>query len=184
MANDRDYKADERRWYFDLHIDRLEQLMNERDKRYEERHIADVQAVQAALVSADKQVTTAFSASEKAVNKSEEAQKDYNVRSNEFRGQLDDQAKTLMPRTEALSRFETIDKRSEERKQQVDDAITDLRALIGNLRESRSEGVGSNVALHDTRNQSNIDTTRLITIIVFAVGATIGIVEFVIKNMK
>jgi len=177
MANDRDPKIDERRWYFDLHINRLEELMNERDKRYEERHIADVQAVQAALVSADKQVTTAFSASEKAVNKSEEAQKDYNIRSNEFRGQLDDQAKTLMPRIEAIGKFDAIEKRLEETKARYD-------LEIASLREFRSDIGGRNSATTEDRAQGNIDTTRLITIVVFAVGATIGIVEFVIKNMK
>ena len=172
------------REFFTLWLTNIDRFLEERDRRYDTRFEGQEKAVAAALAAADKQVTTAFAASEKAVLKSEEAQREYNIRSNEFRGQLDDQAKTLMPRTEALSRFDAIDKRSEETKLRLDNDIVDLRNLIGNLRESRSEGVGSNVALHDTRNQSNIDTTRLITIVVFAVGATIGIVEFVIKNMK
>ncbi len=135
------------REYIDLHINRLEQLMGERDKRYEERHIADVQAVQAALVSADKQVTTAFSASEKAVNKSEEAQQDYNARSNEFRGQLDDQAKTLMPRIEAIGKFDAFDKRLEETKTRYDQEIASLR-------EYRSARQGSSAQQREGRSAS------------------------------
>jgi hypothetical protein len=39
-----------------------------------------------------EQTRASFEASEKAIVKAENAQRDYNVRSNEFRGQLDDQA--------------------------------------------------------------------------------------------
>lgn len=58
-----------------------------------------------------KNVSEQFIEKGKAIDKAEEAQKDYNTRSNEFRGQLDDQAKTLMPRAEAISKFDDLDKR-------------------------------------------------------------------------
>ena len=99
------------REFFTLWLENIDRFMDERDRRYETRFEGQEKAVAAALAAADKQVTTAFSASEKAVAKAEDAQKDYNQRSNEFRGQLDDQAKTLMPRSEALVRFEAVESR-------------------------------------------------------------------------
>ena len=160
--------------YFDLQIQRIEEIMAERDKRYEERHIADVQAVQAALVSADKQVTTAFSASEKAVNKSEEAQKDYNARSNEFRGQLDDQAKTLMPRTEAVTRFDAQDKRLEETKLRYD-------AEIAGLREFRSGLGGRKEEFLADRQQGNTDTSRTLLIVFSSAALLVSIGTLISK---
>jgi hypothetical protein len=62
---------------------------------------AQEKSVEAHFTAQEKAVAAAFSASDKAIIKSEEAQRAYNERSNEFRGQLDDQAKMLMPRAEA-----------------------------------------------------------------------------------
>lgn len=70
---------------------------------------AQEKAIAAALVAQEKQTSSAFASSEKAVMKAEEAQKEYNLRSNEFRGQLDDQAKRLMPRVECEGRLKTLD---------------------------------------------------------------------------
>lgn len=83
----------------------FERVVDERDKQYDGRFRASEIAVNAALAAQEKAVTAAFIASEKAIIKAEDAQREYNVRSNEFRGQLDDQAKLLMQRTEALSLF-------------------------------------------------------------------------------
>ncbi len=94
---------------------------------------------------------------------------------------MDDQAKTLMPRTESLSRFDAIDKRAEEVKLLMGGDIQDLRVLIGNLRESRSEGVGSNAALHDYRGQINVSTTQTLqTIGLVIVGAGV-MVDILLK---
>jgi hypothetical protein len=163
------------REYFTLWVTRLEKDMDGRFKASDE-------AVKAALAAQKELTATAFASSEKAIVKAEEAQREYNVRSNEFRGQLDDQAKLLITRTEAISRFETIDKRGEETKLRHDAEIASLRAEIGNLRESRSEGVGSNISLRDSRTQGNIDTSRMITIIIAAVGISVGIIEFLLRS--
>lgn len=68
-------------------------------------------ATSAALVAQEKGTAAAFASSEKAIAKAEEAQREYNVRSNEFRGQLDDQAKMLMPRAESLTLFKSVEEK-------------------------------------------------------------------------
>lgn len=69
--------------FFTLWLERLETQLKETDRRYEER----------------------FRSQEKAVAKAEVAQQAYNDRSNEFRAALDDQAKLMMSRTEALQGY-------------------------------------------------------------------------------
>jgi chromosome segregation ATPase len=59
----------------------LREVVNERDTRYTERATAQAGAIE----------------------KAEAAQREYNARSNEFRGQLDDQAKRLISRVDAES---------------------------------------------------------------------------------
>lgn len=74
----------------------IRELIDERDRLYKERDAAIREQTRASLES-----------NEKAVTKAEDAQREYNIRSNEFRGQLDDQNKlmrdTMMPRVESLS---------------------------------------------------------------------------------
>ncbi len=94
-------------------IDALRELVDERDRLYKERDDSRRTAVDAALTAAKEKTTDAFIASEKAIVKAEDAQREYNARSNEFRGQLDDQAKTLMPRFESDAKFAAIENKLE-----------------------------------------------------------------------
>lgn len=147
----------------------------ERDRRYEQRFgtieqavrtaaEAQERAVQAAFVAQDKAVQAAFTAQEKltqaafaaskeAIAKAEASQIGVNERGNEFRGQLADQAATLMPRkeTEALaaSLRDLTDRVQTEARLGREGIKTDvrltfeaLRAEIASLRESRSESGG------------------------------------------
>lgn len=91
----------------------LRELVDERDRLYKERDESRKTAVDAALQAAKEKTTDAFLASEKAIVKAEDAQREYNARSNEFRGQLDDQAKTLMPRIEADAKFQALEDKFE-----------------------------------------------------------------------
>lgn len=81
-------------------------------RRLDALRAADQLAVKAALDAAEKAVAAALAASEKAVNKAELGQQRTNEGQNEFRGQLRDQAATLMPRAE------------------VESLVRELRALI------------------------------------------------------
>lgn len=90
------------------------------------------------LAEMDKRYMQRFDAQEKAVAKAEQAQSDYNIRSNEFRGQLDDQAKMLMPRAEADQRFKASEDKTDQRFKAVDEKIEINRNEVAGLRESRS----------------------------------------------
>lgn len=118
-------------------IDHVREIMDEREKRYNERFkcaeegvaialTAQEKATAAAFVAQEKAVAAAFASSTNAVNKAEEAQKSYNERSNEFRGQLDDQAKRLMPREETGALFTGINEK-------VDTNSTKMSALEKNM---------------------------------------------------
>jgi hypothetical protein len=86
-------------------------LFAEREKAMTTAFVASEKAVAAAFAASEKAVAAAFAASGEASVKYEAAQANYNIRSNEFRGQLDDQAKTLMPRSETDERFKAVDAR-------------------------------------------------------------------------
>ncbi len=100
--------------------EKLEKLIDERDLNYKDR-------VQVAIAAQKALTDASFAASEKAVLKAEEAQREYNLRSNEFRGQLDDQAKTLMPRVETDGRFAALEAK-----------LNEVKSDVSDLRESRS----------------------------------------------
>jgi|GEM_PF-2102633 len=89
--------------------DFIQRLLDERDKQYDARFRAVEIAVTAAFAAQRESMTNAFLASDKAIIKSEEAQRAYNERSNEFRGQLDDQAKMLMPRSEVTALIHSLE---------------------------------------------------------------------------
>lgn len=118
----------------------LRELIDERDRLYSTVAAGQKTAVDAALLAQEKLVSAAFLASEKAIVKAEDAQREYNARSNEFRGQLDDQAKTLLSRVEATTEFKSRD-----------DKIEQINRDIRDLRESRSAGQGGKEAGIDMR---------------------------------
>jgi len=109
----------------------FERVIKELDTRYIDKFSAAEKAVNAALAAQDKMTAAAFASGEKAVSKAEEAQKDYNVRSNEFRGQLEDQAKRLIPRTEVTGLLNNVEVR-----------IESLDKAVAELREDRSRAGG------------------------------------------
>lgn len=86
----------------------LRELGNERDRRYEDRFKATDDRTGLALTSSEKAVAKAEIATEKRFDSV-----------NEFRGQLKDQAATLLPRAEAMVEFNSIRKDMEELKKSV-----------------------------------------------------------------
>ena len=140
-------------------------LINANDRRYQESFAAAEKAVAAALAAQKELTNAAFASSEKAIVKAEDAQRDYNVRSNEFRGQLDDQAQTLMPRTETNVMINSMnDKLAENRK--VTDALTARVALI--------EGRGS----------GKTDTWHYIALAIGVLVGIAGVITFLISLKK
>lgn len=93
----------------DLTIEQLYTLINERDRQYQQRFEGQEKAVNAALIAAKEAVNAALAAAKEAVNKAETANEKRLDNQNEFRGQLKDQAATLLPRNEADIRFKSIE---------------------------------------------------------------------------
>jgi hypothetical protein len=133
---------EQQRWEVSLRAF-LEKIIEERDRLYDTRFKAAETAVSAALAAQEKATTAAFLASEKAVLKAENAQADYNSRSNEFRGQLDDQAKTLMPRLEVNTMMRGIEEKIEGIKTAAKSDVARIDTDIRSLRESRSQVEGT-----------------------------------------
>ena len=140
-------------------------LMDERDRRYEERFKAQEAAVAAALASQERMTTNAFASSEKAIQKAETSQTIYNERSNEFRGQLADQAKTLIPRTEAEQHFQAYDEK-----------LDDVKRAVADLRESRSRGSGKDQAAGESSVHGMWEKGNIIVTGVALIGMIVTIV--------
>lgn len=103
-------------------LDDFKDLMNERDKRYDDR----------------------FKAQEKAVEKAENAQRDYNIKTNEFRQALDDANKNNLSRQEANATFKSQDDKHEELKKRVE-ALT-LGGGVMQGRTAATSAAWANVA--------------------------------------
>lgn len=93
----------------DLTIEQLYSLINERDRQYQQRFEGQEKAVNAALIAAKEAVNAALAAAKEAVTKAEVANEKRLDNVNEFRGQLKDQAATLLPRAEADIRFRSME---------------------------------------------------------------------------
>jgi hypothetical protein len=87
-----------------------------------------------------KAVDAAFAAAEKAVAKAEEAQGRVNIAQNEFRGQLADQASTLMPRKEVEALL------AEQTRQ-----VSEIRDALGQLRTAVAVGPSGLIQLQEAR---------------------------------
>jgi hypothetical protein len=151
----------------------LVSIIEERDRLYDTRFKASEVAVNAALAAQEKAVTAAFLASEKAIVKAEDAQRDYNIRSNEFRGQLDDQAKTLMPRQEANTLFRSYEEKLENTKISFEKTLDSVIADVKSLQNSRSE-IGGAASQRGESHQTNQWVIGLI------IGTCLGIAEVII----
>jgi len=125
----------------------FEKLMDERNDWYGERDKDRQISVDKALTAAKELSSQASTASKEAVTKNETAQHEYNLRSNEFRGQLDDQAKRLIARTEVEAllkamqeRFEASIRNLEDKNSINDREIRTVRENVG-LTGGKSAGV-------------------------------------------
>lgn len=94
-------------------------LLASYDKRYEQRYEASQRALEAAFVAQKDAINAAFGAQKEAINaalaaadravsKAEASAEKRFEGVNEFRAQLGDQQRTLMPRTEAENRLSTL----------------------------------------------------------------------------
>lgn len=94
-----------------VEMDGLRRIMDERDRLYTERYNVSKVAVDTALMAVKEQTSSSFASNKEAIQKADTAQHEYNIRSNEFRGQLDDQAKRLISRVEVETIIKNIDEK-------------------------------------------------------------------------
>lgn len=102
----------------------------------------------AALIAQEKATAQAFAASEKAIVKSEDAQRELNIKNNEFRGQLKDQSTLFMPSAEAKMMFTNFDEKLNALRNEFESKLSLSTQDIPGLRESRSESGGKSVGMH------------------------------------
>ena len=132
----------------------IERVLDERDRLYGAKFIASEVAVSAALIAQKTSVDAALVAADRAVAKADIANEKRFDAVNEFRGQLNDQAKTFMPRTETTALIKSIDDKVSLSHINFDAKLEGLRTSfeksmdslgkdISGLRESRSESSGS-----------------------------------------
>ncbi len=117
-------------------ISAQKEIMDERDRLYKERDETRVLAVDSALKAVEKQTEISFVASERALQKAEASQQNYNIRSNEFRGQLEDQARRLMSKDEYVSSHKNLELRVDRVDMDVRRIQTELSAMAGSKETS------------------------------------------------
>jgi hypothetical protein len=128
-------------------------LLAEMDLRYQQRYDAQIKALDAALLAAEKAVQTALTAAEKAVAKAETAAEKRFESVNEFRAQLSDQAGTFIPRAEYDARQAT-----------TADKVTELA--------ERVNVVNGRIDVGEGRIGGHTDSTRnLVTVVGLALTA-------------
>lgn len=122
-------------WNTDTALAHLVRVIDDADRRYEQRFSDSKEAVNTALIAQEKAVAAALAAAEKAVQKAEVAAEKRFDSVNEFRAQLADQATSFISRTEADARINSVADRSELQ-------ISQLQALVGSMgsRLDKAEG--------------------------------------------
>lgn len=135
-----------------------EKLEIERDRRYAERDNANRVSVDAALKAADTLNKANSDSSEKAIQKAETNAEKWRDNSNEWRTAMNDRE----------NKFAT--------KSEVQIEVASLRAAIANLRESRDQGVGTQVGKDDSRN--------VVLIIIAVIGSLIGMAGFLVMILR
>src|SRR6185369_9527266 len=109
----------------------VETILNEHDKRNNQRFSGAELAVKDALASQEKATSAAFMASEKAIVKAEDAQRAYNVVHNDLSRKMDEQYKEMMPRPETLGLFKAVDGKFESQQKQIDELRLSKATLEG-----------------------------------------------------
>jgi hypothetical protein len=124
------WTTDTLKYYTDQRFEHLNGALSELRAMLDERYRSQEKAMETAFSAADKAVQAALLSAEKAVTKAEVAAEKRFEATNEFRGQLADQAATFLPRTEA----EAVNLRNTERINELQD------------RMNRAEGKGTGIA--------------------------------------
>lgn len=141
------------REWIEARLDGIRELLNERDRLYRERDDSRRTAVDAALTAVKEQTKASFEASEKAIVKAEEAQRAYNLSHNDLSKKLDEQNKATMPRTEAESRFHTLQEK-----------IDEVRNTVAEVRNALASGGGVIVGGKAMKDESRSNIALVVAV--------------------
>jgi predicted nucleic acid-binding Zn-ribbon protein len=119
-ANISGWTTDTLRTLTEQALNEIRMLVDERNIRYDQRFEAQQEALAAALLAQKEAVLTAMIAAEKAVAKAEAATERRFEGVNEFRGQLADQAATLMSRVEYSAAHQSLVQRIDDLSSRLD----------------------------------------------------------------
>jgi hypothetical protein len=92
----------------------FKELMNERDTRYKERFDGQERETKNALAAQKEATASALAASDKAILKQEGFQNNYNASHNDLTRKMDAQYKEMVPRPEAVAKFDGLNDKIEE----------------------------------------------------------------------
>jgi len=161
----------------------------EKDKRYEQRFLAQEQAVAVALSRVDlefheriksvrEETQASLDAADKAISKSENAADKRFDSVNAFRAQLSDQALTFMPRKESDVRIDAIAEKIEANAARINDL--QLR-VSSRLDLNQGQMTGGREAIQDKR-ASNGAMIAIVGFGITIVLALITVIGFVVAN--
>jgi len=117
-------------------------LLAENDRRYQQRAVTQEQAIKDALTAQKEAIAAALAAADRAVAKAEGAAEKRFEGVNEFRGQLADQQRTLMPRQEADAEFRAIRGEMNASISAINDKLSEMAERM-NRSEGRSTGLNA-----------------------------------------
>ena len=127
------------REYVESRFANVEALEQAKDLRDQQRFDAQGQALRDTLLAVDKATSAAFLAAEKATTKAEESAQKRFESVNEFRGQLNDQALTFIPRAEAMALMNSLSDKLEV-------AMRNIDLQLSELKESKALTIGGAAA--------------------------------------
>ena len=132
-------------WSLETAIDHLLAIIGERhaqvitliegnDKRYEERFSASQKALELGLAGQKSEISAALAAADRAVLKAEVATEKRFESVNEFRGTLDQQQRTLIPRSEV----DVLMRGVEEKISSLGKSLDELKTTVSSMQSERA----------------------------------------------
>jgi len=115
----------------DAKLDTLNTLIAGNDKRYEQRFEGQKAAIDAAFAAQKEAINAALAAADRAVAKAENATEKRFESVNEFRGTLDNQQRTLIPRSEVDVMVRGLEEKIANNTKQMDALLAERAGLKG-----------------------------------------------------
>jgi len=157
--------------YFERWITSLEHLMDERDRRYEDKFKALDSATDKALSAVQSQTAAAFAANKESVTKTEEGQRAYNAQHNDLTRKMEAQAARFVDR-----------ERLEEYEKRFDTKLESLKADIARLQQVGAETGGRHVQQQEHRATVQWSAGQIISTLIAVIGFGLAIAAMLLKS--